>query len=176
MVLEHERRIRMSETKKIDALPKSKGGSDALPKSKGGSIEAIASLGVPRFEVSSFMFPSAFRAFAEYQAVQGKETLGTLSAAVQEAYSTSVRGFNEYAQKFAEAGQQDVDDACDCCRELIAAKSVTAVMDIWTNRAPRQLNAMSTRAGELWTLYWKVAVDTAKPIATGMSQVRSSQA
>jgi hypothetical protein len=126
--------------------------TDALPKSKGGSTEAMSSMEFPRFEV------------------QGKETLETLSTAVQEAYSTGVRGLNEYGQKIVEAGHQDANAAYDCCRELIAAKSVPQVMDVWTTCAPRHLRAMSSRTGELWALYWKVATDTAKPIAAGMSQ------
>jgi hypothetical protein len=68
-----------------------------------------------------------------------------------------------------EAGHQDADGVYDCCRELMAAKSLPEVMDVWTTHAPRQLNAMSSRTGELWTLYWKVAADAAKPIAVGMS-------
>jgi len=122
-----------------------------------------------RFEIPSFMLPPAFRAFAENQVVHGKATLETLSSAVQAAYSTGLSGLNEYGQKIVEAGHQDADAVCDCCRELIAAKSVPEVMDVWTTRAPRHLSAMSNRTGELWALYWKVATDTAKPIATGMS-------
>jgi hypothetical protein len=144
--------------------------TDALPKSKGGSTEAMLSMEFPRFEVPSFVLPPAFRAFAEDQVSQGKETLETLSTAVQEAYSTGVRGLNEYGQKIVEAGHQDANAAYDCCRELIAAKSVPQVMDVWTTCAPRHLRAMSSRTGELWALYWKVATDTAKPIAAGMSQ------
>jgi hypothetical protein len=122
-----------------------------------------------RFEVPPFALPPAFRAFAENQVIQGKEALETLSSAVQEAYSTGLNGLNEYSQKIAEAGHQDADAACDCCRELIAAKSVPEMVDVWTTRAPRHLSAMSNRTGELWALYWKVATDTAKPIAAGMS-------
>ena len=122
-----------------------------------------------RFEVPSFALPPAFRAFAEKQVLQGKETLEALSSAVQEAYSTGLSGLNEYGQKIAEAGHQDADAVYDCCRELIAAKSVPEVMDVWTTRAPRHLNAMSNRTGELWALYWKVATNAAKPIAAGMS-------
>jgi hypothetical protein len=127
------------------------------------------SMEFPRFEVPSFVLPPVFRAFAENQVIQGKETLETLSSAVREAYSTGLNGFNEYSRKIAEAGHQDADAVRDCCRELIAAKSVPEVMDVWTNRAPRHLSAMSSRTGELWALYWKVATDTAKPIAAGMS-------
>lgn len=51
----------------------------------------------------------------------------------------------------------------------MAAKSLPEVMEVWTTHAPRQLNAMSSRTGELWALYWKVAADAAKPLAAGMS-------
>ena len=143
--------------------------TDALPKPKGGSSEAMSSMESPRFEFPFFMLPPAFRAFAENQVVERKEALETLSTASQEAYSTSVRGLNEYGRKIIEAGHRDADAVYDCCRELIAAKSLREVMDVWTTHAPRQFNAMSSRAGELWALPWKVALDAAKPIAVGMS-------
>lgn len=149
----------MNETRKIDATPKPKAETN----------EAMSSMEFPRFESPFFMWPPAFRAFAENQVVQRKETLETLNTAVQEVYSTSVRGLNEYGQKIMEAGHQDADAAYDCCRELIAAKSLSEVMGVWTTHAPRQLNAMSSRTGELWALYWKVAANAAKPIAAGMS-------
>ena len=138
-------------------------------KIKAGTSEAMSSMEFPRFEVPSFMLPPAFRAFAENQVIQRKETLATLSTVVQQVYSTSVTGLNEYGQKIIEARHQDTDAAYDCCRKLIAAKSFPEVMGVWTTHAPRQLNAMSSRIGELWTLYWKVAADAAKPIAVGMS-------
>jgi hypothetical protein len=143
--------------------------NDTTPEPKAGIAEAMSSMEFPRFEVPTFMLPRTFRDFAENQVIQRKETLETLNTAVQEVYSTSVRGLNEYGQKIMEAGHQDADTVYDCCRELIAAKSFPEVTDVWTTHAPRRLNAVLSRTGELWTLYWKVAADAAKPIAVGMS-------
>jgi hypothetical protein len=151
------------ETKKIDAVLKSKGGSN----------EPVSSMEFPRFEVPPFVLPPALQAFAQNQVMQGKETLKTLSTAVQEAYSTGVRGLNECGQKIVVAGHQDADALYDCCRELTSARSVPEVMDIWARRAPGHVNSMLTRTGELWALYWKVAADTAKPIATTVSYARA---
>ena len=142
---------------------------DVTPKPKAGTSEAMSSMEFLRFEAPSFMLPPAFRALAENQVIQRKETLETLSTAAQEAYSTSVRGLNEYGQKIMEAGHGNADAVYDCCRELIAAKSLPEVMDVWTTHAPRQFNAMSSRTSELLALFWKVAADSAKPIAAGMS-------
>jgi hypothetical protein len=149
----------LNEAKKIDVTPKPKYGTN----------EAMSSMEFPRFESPFFMMPSAFRTFADNQFVQRKETLEALSTAAQEAYSTGVKGLNEYGQKIMEAGHRDTDGLYDCCRDLIAAKSLSEVMDVWTTHAPRQLSAMSSRTGELWALYWKMAADAAKPIAAGMS-------
>ncbi|HEY2757596.1 MAG TPA: phasin family protein [Pseudolabrys sp.] len=149
----------MNETRQIDATQKLKTATN----------EAMSSMEFPRFESSFFIMPSAFRTFADNEVTRRKETLETLSTATKEAYSTGVRGLNEYGQKIMEAGQRDADGLYDCYRDLMAAKSLPEVMDVWTTHAPRQLNAMSSRTGELWTLYWKVAADAAKPIAAGMS-------
>jgi hypothetical protein len=132
--------------------------------------DAIASsIEFSRLQAASFAMPPEYRAFAEKQVLQGKETFETLSSAVQEACSKSLNGFSAYAHKVAEAGLEDADAVCDCCRELVAAKSMPEVMNIWTTRAPRHFDAMSNRTGELWALYWKVATDAAKPIAAGMA-------
>src|ERR1700692_3734273 len=77
------------------------------------------------------------------------------------------------------AGHQDADGVYDCCRELMAAKSLPEVMEVWTTHAPRQLNAMSSWTGELWTLYWKVAANAAngpapRPNKTGPVRRSSS--
>jgi hypothetical protein len=149
----------VNETRKIDATPKPKTATN----------EAMSSMEFPRFESPFFTMPSAFRTFADNQVIQRKETLEALSTATREAYSTSVKGLNEYGQKIMEAGQRDADSVYDCCRDLMAAKSLPEVLDVWTTHAPRQLNAMSSRTGELWALYWKMAADAAKPIAAGMS-------
>jgi hypothetical protein len=149
----------VNETKKVDSTAKPKTATN----------EAMSSMEFPRFESPYFMLPSAFRAFADNQVIRRKETLEALSSATREAYSTGVKGLNEYGQKIMEAGQHDADGLYDWYRELIAARSLPEVMDVWTTHAPRQLNAMSSRTGELWALYWKVAADAAKPIAAGMS-------
>jgi hypothetical protein len=149
----------VNDTKKVDATSKPKTTTN----------EAMSSMEIPRFESPFFMMPSAFRTFADNQVTRRKETLEALSSATREAYSTGVKGLNEYGQKIMEAGQRDADGLYDCYRDLMAAKSLPEVMDVWTTHAPRQLNAMSSRTGELWALYWKVASDAAKPIAAGMS-------
>jgi hypothetical protein len=133
--------------------------------------------GLP-FDFASLVLPPALRTFAENQVIHGKETLETLSSTVQEACSTGLSSLNEYGQKIAEVGRQDADAVCDCWRELISAKSLPEVMDVWTTSAPRHLTEMSHRSGELWALYWKVAAETAKPIAASVSHTlaRSKQA
>jgi hypothetical protein len=138
------------------------------PKPTAGTSEAMSSM-ESRFETLSFMLPQAIRAFAENQVVQRKDNFASLSTVVQEVYSTSVRGLDEYGQKVMEARHQDANATYDCCRELIAAKSFPEVMDFWTNHAPRQFNAMSRRTSELWALYWKVTADAVKPVAVGIS-------
>jgi hypothetical protein len=126
----------------------------------------------------SFSLPPVFQAFAENQVVQSKETLQTLSTAVQEACSTGVRGLNECNQMIMEAGHENADAAYDCCRALIAAKSMPELVDVWTRRAPGHINSITNRAGDLWALYWKVTTDAAKPITAGMPHAlgRSKQA
>ena len=119
--------------------------------------------------VSTFALPEAFRTLAGSQVVRGKETLDTLSTAAQNACSTNINVFNEYSQKLMKAGQRDADNAYDYWRDLVAAKSLSEMIHIWSSHAPRQLHSMSDRTSELWAHYYKMANAATKPITNGMS-------
>jgi hypothetical protein len=130
------------------------------------------SMEVPRFEIPSFttwVLPSALRSIAENGVIQGEETLETLGAAAEGTYSVGVKSLDECGLKIIEAGRNNARAAFDCARELVAAKSQSDLMEVWTTHARRQFDAMFTQNREIWSLAWKVAADAPQPIVTGIS-------
>jgi hypothetical protein len=111
--------------------------------------------------------PEAFRTLAGKQVVQGKDTLDALSTAAQDACSTNIKMLNDYSQSFMRAGQRNADSAFDYWRDLIAAKSLSELIDIWSSHAPRQFNSASDPTSDLWAHYYKMANAATKPIANG---------
>jgi phasin len=127
---------------------------------------------LPRFEIPNLMscVPPAFRTLAEHSVMQGKETLETLGAAAEKTYSVNVKSFNQYGTKLMEAGHSNAHAAFDCCRELVAAKTQSELLEVWSTHARRQFDAMFTQNREIWSLAWKVAADASQPITTGVTQ------
>jgi hypothetical protein len=139
------------------------------PKQKADMNEAVQKPEANGAIPPIFMLPEPLRTWAGNQIIQGQETLNALNTATQDAYSNNLKALNEYRQKLVNAGQQDAEDAYNCWRELAAAKSLSEMIEIWTNHAPRQFNTMSSRTSELWTQFYKIATDATKPFANGKS-------
>lgn len=114
-----------------------------------------------------FLLPDALRFFTENQIARGKETLESLTTAVQGAYAANIEAFNIYGEKLREAGQEDMDETLDCWRAMLGAKSPSEAIEIWATRAPRRLETLTNRAGEFWVLFNKLAADQTKPILKG---------
>lgn len=131
---------------------------DTAPPSERGSINPTASASI---------VPQALRALVESQIERGKETFESLSAAAHHAYTTNLKNADEYGKKLIEVGQRDSEDVFDCWRRLLVAKSPAEMIEVWTSHAPRQLQSISNRTGELWTLLSRMATEAAKPVANG---------
>jgi len=122
-----------------------------------------------------FLLPDTLRFFTENQFARGKETLESLTTAVQGAYSTNIEAINTYGEKLREAGQQDMDETLDCWRAMLAAKSPSDLIEIWATRAPQRLETLTNRAGEFWMLFNKFAANQTKPVLKGVVPGQASQ-
>ena len=134
----------------------------ATAKQKAETNEAVSSI---------FAWPQAFRAFADRQAIQGRETIEALSTAAQDAYSTNIKALTEYNQKVIKAGQQDADRAYECWRELVGARSLPELIAVWASHAPRQFETVSNRTGDFMGLFCRMAADATKPITSSMTNM-----
>jgi phasin len=132
---------------------------------------------MPKFEIPKVEMPAAFREFAERGVAQAKDTYEKMKAAAEEAtdvlettYSTASKGASDYGMKVIEAARVNTNAAFDYAGELLAAKTLSEVIELSSEHARKQFEALTEQGKELGELAQKVATDTAEPIKSGMNK------
>ena len=132
---------------------------------------------IPKFDMPKVEMPAAFREFAERGVAQAKDTYEKMKAAAEEAtdvmettYSTASKGASDYGLKMIEAARVNTNAAFDFAGELMAAKTLSEIVELSSTHARKQFEALTQQTKELNALAQKVATDTAEPIKSGMSK------
>ncbi|MGA8611003.1 MAG: phasin [Xanthobacteraceae bacterium] len=132
---------------------------------------------MPKFDIPKVEMPAAFREFAERGVAQAKDTYEKMKAAAEEAtdvlettYSTASKGASDYGMKVIEAARVNTNAAFDYAGELLAAKTLSEVLELSSTHARKQFEALTKQSKELGALAQKVATDTAEPIKNGMNK------
>jgi phasin len=133
---------------------------------------------MPKFEIPNVEMPAAFREFAERGVAQAKDTYEKMKAAAEEAtdvlettYSTASKGASDYGLKVIEAARANTNSAFDFAGELLAAKTISEVVELYSAHARKQFEAMTAQSKELGALAQKLATETTEPLKSGMSKV-----
>jgi len=132
---------------------------------------------MPKFEIPKIEMPAAFREFAERGVAQCKDTYEKMKAAAEEAtdvlettYSTASKGASDYGLKVIEAARTNTNAAFDYAGELLAAKTLSEVVELSSAHARKSFETMTAQTKELGALAQKVATETAEPIKAGMNK------
>jgi len=132
---------------------------------------------MPKFEIPKVEMPAAFREFAERGVAQAKDTYEKMKAAAEEAtdvlettYSTAAKGASDYGLKVIEAARVNTNSAFDYAGELLAAKTLSEVIELSSAHARKQFEALTEQSKELGALAQKVATESAEPIKSGMTK------
>lgn len=132
---------------------------------------------MPKFEVPKVEMPAAFREFAERGVAQCKDTYEKMKAAAEEAtdvlettYSTATKGASDYGLKVIEVARVNTNAAFDFAGELITAKTLSEVIEVYSTHTRRQFEEFNRQSKELATMAQKVATETAEPIKNGMNK------
>ena len=132
---------------------------------------------LPKFDMPKVEMPAAFRELAERGVAQAKDTYEKMKAAAEEAtdvlkttYSTANKGASDYGLKMIEAAHVNTNAAFDFAGELMAAKTLSEIVELSSTHARKQFEALTQQTKELNALAQKVATDTAEPIKSGMSK------
>src|SRR5580658_7182285 len=143
---------------------------------------AMAAFEMPKFEMPKFdmpkvEMPAAFREMAERGVAQAKDTYEKMKAAAEEAtdvlettYSTATKGASDYGLKVIEAARANTNAAFDFAGEIMAAKTLSEVVELTNAHARKQFESLSQQTKELGALAQKVATETAEPIKSGMNK------
>ena len=143
---------------------------------------ATAAFEMPKFEMPKFdmpkgEMPAAFREFAERGVAQAKDTYEKMKAAAEEAtdvlettYSTATKGTSDYGLKVIEVARTNTNAAFDFAGQIMAAKTLSEVVELTSAHARKQFEALTAQSKELGTMAQKVATETAEPIKSGMNK------
>src|SRR6201998_1283230 len=117
---------------------------------------------MPKFDIPKVEMPAAFREFAERGVAQCKDTYEKMKAAAEEAtdvlettYSTATKGASDYGMKVIETARINTNSAFDFANELIAAKTLSEVIELSSAHARKQFEALTEQSKELNALAQK---------------------
>jgi phasin len=119
----------------------------------------------------------AFRDIAEKSTTQNKETYEKMSAATTEAagimtstYSAAIKGVQDYNNKFIEFAHVNTNAAFEFVQKLSGVKSPLEFVEISTEHARKQLEALTDQAKQLAALAQETTLATAEPLKKGVAK------
>lgn len=129
-------------------------------------------LGIPPLEI-----PEGIRELAASSVGQMKESckrmIGTseaLTEAFERACSIVVRSNVDWAAKVVDAVRINTTEAFDFTTDLLAAKTVSEMVDVTTSHMRKQLDAVSAQSRDFWSLGQRLVAETAKPISSELTK------
>jgi phasin len=128
--------------------------------------------------VIPFEVPEQMRAFAEKGVSQArdnyakfKDVAETHNGTIEAVFSNLSKGASEYSAKVMEIMKASTTANLDFAQALIAVKSPSEAMELWTSHAKKQFEAFTANSKDLAELTKKVATDTAEPIKASATKL-----
>src|SRR3982075_2231385 len=111
-----------------------------------------------------FEVPEQMRAFAEKGVSQARDSYAkfkdaaeTHNGTIEAVFSTVSKGASEYSAKVMEMMKSSTTANLDFAQELIAVKSPSEAMELWTSHAKKQFETFTGHSKELAELTQKIA-------------------
>jgi phasin len=128
--------------------------------------------------VIPFEVPEQMRAFAEKGVSQArdnyakfKDVAETHNGTIEAVFTTASKGASEYSAKLMEMMKANTTATLDLAQALLAVKSPSEAMELWTSHAKKQFEAFTAHSKELAELSQRVATDTVEPIKASASKL-----
>ena len=128
--------------------------------------------------VIPFEVPEQMRAFAEKGVSQARDNYAKFKDAAEShngtmeaVFSSFGAGAKEYSAKVMDMMKSTTSANLDFAQELVAVKSPSEAMELWTAHAKKQFEAFTGYTKELAELVQKVATETAEPIKASASKI-----
>jgi phasin len=131
---------------------------------------------MPKFDMPNMEVPAAFREMAEKGVAQAKESYAKMKTAAEDAtemleetYATASKGCSGYGLKLMETARANSNAAFDLFGEVMNAKSISEVVELYTAYARTQFDTVSAQAKELADHAQKVATETVAPVKESLT-------
>ena len=131
---------------------------------------------MPKFDMPNMEVPAAFREMAEKGVAQAKESYAKMKTAAEDAtemleetYATASKGCSGYGLKLMETARANSNAAFDLFGEVMKAKSISEVVELYTAYARTQFDTVSAQAKELADHAQKVATETVAPVKESLT-------
>ena len=158
--------------------------AEATTKAKAAKVAAYTTpafempkFDIPKFDMPKMEIPAALREWAEKGVAQAKDGYAKMKTAAEEAtgvlettYATAAKGYTSYNLKVIELARANTNAAFDYVSELLAARSLSDVVELTSAHAREQLETLTAQTKELSALAQKVATETSEPIKSGVSK------
>jgi phasin len=128
--------------------------------------------------VIPFEVPEQMRAFAEKGVSQARDNYAKFkdvaeahNGTIEAVFSTVSKGASDYSAKLMEIMKANTTATLDFAQALIAVKSPSEAMELWSSHAKKQFEAFTANTKDLAELTKKVATETAEPIKASASKL-----
>ena len=125
-----------------------------------------------------FEVPEQMRAFAEKGVSQARDSYAkfkdvaeTHNGTIEAVFASASKGASAYSAKVMEIMKANTSATLDFAQELVAVKTPSEAMELWTAHAKKQFEALTGYGKELAELSQKVAAETVEPIKTSASKL-----
>jgi phasin len=124
-----------------------------------------------------FEVPESMRAFAEKGVSQARDSYAKFKDAAESSNSTieavftsASKGVSAYSAKVMEFARANTTTTLDFAQELLAVKSPSEALELYSSHARKQLETLTAQAKELSEIIQKAASETAEPIRANASK------
>jgi phasin len=122
--------------------------------------------------------PEQMRALAEKGVSQARDSYArfkdvaeTHNGTIEAVFTSASKGASEYTAKLMEMMKANTTANLDFAQELLAVKSPSEALELWSSHARKQFEVATGQARELAELTQKVATQAVEPIKTNASKL-----
>jgi phasin len=124
-----------------------------------------------------FEVPESMRALAEKGVSQARDSYAKFKDAaesqnstIEAVFTSASKGASAYSAKLMEFMKANTTASLDFAQELLAVKSPSEALELYTSHTRKQFETFSVQAKELAEIVQKVATETAEPIKASASK------
>jgi phasin len=128
--------------------------------------------------VIPFEVPEQMRAFAEKGVSQARDSYARFkdvaennNSTMEAVFANVNKGASEYSAKLMEIVKVNTTASLDFAQELVAVKTPSEALELWTGHAKKQFEAFTAWGKELTELSQKVASQTVEPIKNNANKL-----